>query len=258
MMKKATFYTTLILAVADVEANGYDPARVENWVLLLIMLADESFKARQKKDVRAFFQMHQKRYLKPINMKKVHSDLNITLYPDEFQSELLARLAITDSLIEALRDRTIDDMTRQFIGWASSVVPGTKNKNSADVLKRINVNNISDHEIRIVYDQKDKMLESMGFYIAKKYGAICGVWHSLWRVPGYNYRADHKEKDLRYYFFREAAPVRAGFIRHGVSYVDDEVLPGSEINCKCHYSYLYDIRSIPAEYLSNFGKLHAI
>jgi len=43
--------------------------------------------------------------------------------------------------------------------------------------------------------------------------AIALIWHSNWRQAGYDYREDHKERDLEIYTLRPNWALERGFMK---------------------------------------------
>ncbi len=258
-MRKTTFYTTLIAAIEDIEEHGYDHERIEYWLVLLIMMAEQTFKDRSKRSARDFLTDQARKYSSERNIAITHKGLPIR-YFSEFtnhaQNELNARIAMTDMLIAAVRDEALDKMTRGFIGWASSVSHLTPSATDhVKLRKRLNISDLSVMERRILFDQCDKMKATLGAIIAERYGALAAVWHSRWREPEYNYREDHKSIDEVIMFMPDTHEMRLGLFVPGLPLVTDQSLPGMEPNCKCYFTYLYGLHSIPDIYLTEKGKV---
>ena len=74
---------------------------------------------------------------------------------------------------------------------------------------------------RLLIDQSAKLQSSINEVIANDAGAIAAIWHSRWRVPGYNYRVDHKDRDLKVYAVRGCWALEQGLMNKGAGYTDD-------------------------------------
>jgi len=103
-------------------------------------------------------------------------------------------------------------------------------------------------------DQSHKFVSSLNNILAKDGGAIAVIWHSNWRQRNYNYRPDHKERDSNVYALRNNWAIEKGLMKAGpAGYYDEITQFGEEIYCRCFGQYLYSIRDLPKEMLTQRG-----
>ena len=109
-------------------------------------------------------------------------------------------------------------------------------------------------ERRVLIDQGHKLSASLSEILALEGGAIAGEWHSQWRRAGYNYREDHKERDMQVYTIRNNWAMQKGLMKAGpCGYTDDITAAGEEVFCRCSIRYLYNIRDLPETMLTAKG-----
>ena len=85
-------------------------------------------------------------------------------------------------------------------------------------------------------------------------GALAMVWHSRWRVAGYDYREDHKERDRQVYAIRGNWALQKGLMRKGpAGYADEITKPAEEVFCQCTGQWLYSLRALPRDMLTDKG-----
>ena len=110
-------------------------------------------------------------------------------------------------------------------------------------------------ERRVIIDQGHKLASSINAVVAEEGGAIAGIWHSHYRQPNYNYREDHKERDDLVYLMRSSWARDEGLVKAGpAGYADDITQPGEEINCRCFWEYIYNLRDLPSDMLTAKGE----
>ena len=113
-----------------------------------------------------------------------------------------------------------------------------------------------DYEARrVMIEQSHKLIANIDNIIATGNNAIAAEWHSHWRQPGYDYREDHKERDKLIYLIRGNWAQKNGYVKAGpVGYLDEITQPGEEVFCRCYVTYLYNLRSIPEDMLTQKGR----
>jgi hypothetical protein len=110
-------------------------------------------------------------------------------------------------------------------------------------------------ERRVAIDQGHKLISDINNLVALDGEAIAAEWHSKWRQRGYDYREDHKERDLLVYAVRGCWAVEKGLIKPGpAGYTDEITRPAEEPFCGCYYRYIYNLRDLPANMLTEKGK----
>lgn len=168
------------------------------------------------------------------------------------------RIHYAKRLTDMRREETKDTVLRRFEGWASSIPVNRKISNKQEILNFIvkPIKDLPKHEKTIVADQTRKLVANMDAIVADRAGAIGYYWHSLFRVPGYNYREEHKHLDLdgKFIIFKDSWAYRDGLVKRGGQIFQDDIeSPGELPNCKCKAKYVYDLGSIPKDCLTIKG-----
>ncbi|MHB1644407.1 MAG: hypothetical protein ACYCS8_17450, partial [Acidithiobacillus sp.] len=109
-------------------------------------------------------------------------------------------------------------------------------------------------ERRVTIDQGHKMLANIDQTIAEQHGAIAMQWNSRWRVPGYDYREDHKELDGKIFLVRQSWAREKGLVKKSGKYLDEIEQPSMAPMCQCTGTWLYSLRDLPDEMLTKKGR----
>ena len=176
----------------------------------------------------------------------------------KLRAELDRRIVASAQLIKLNRDQAIETTLRRFSGWATSIpIGGSKaveKQKEAKVIRK-SLAQLSFIERRVAIDQTHKLVSSINEIVARDGGAIAAEWHSRWRVPGYDYRPDHKERDQNIYLIRDNWAQIRGLVKAGpAGYFDDITKPGEEVYCRCTAVYLHSPRDLPSNMLTQKGK----
>lgn len=168
------------------------------------------------------------------------------------------RIHFAKRLTDMRREETKETVMRRFEGWASSIPVNREIINKREILNFIvkPIKELPKREREIVSDQTRKLSSNMDAIVAKEVGAIGYFWHSLFRVPGYNYREEHKHLDLdgKFIILKDSWAYQEGYIKRGNQiYQDDIECPGELPNCKCTAKYVYDLDAVPKECLTIKG-----
>lgn len=159
-----------------------------------------------------------------------------------------SRLA-SRNLVKLNRKKMMEDLDQRFSGWATSIpVGGFRDADRADIKANIkkSLQRLPFEERRVHIDQGHKFIANLNQILAVDGGAIAGIWHSHFRQVNYNYREDHKERDSKVYLVRGSWAIERGLIRTaGVTYLDEQTMPGQEIFCRCFLEYLYSLNDLP-------------
>ena len=107
---------------------------------------------------------------------------------------------------------------------------------------------------RVIIDQTHKLIDNINNIVAVDNGAIAGEWHSHWKQPNYHYREEHKERADKVYLIRNNWASEKGLIKPINGYTDEITRPGEEVYCRCNYVYLYNLRQLPEDMLTQKGK----
>lgn len=168
------------------------------------------------------------------------------------------RVQSAKKLMNMRREETKETVMRRFAGWASSIPVTRTITNKQEVVNFIAkpVRELPKLERLIVEDQTNKMVANMDAIVGREAGAIGYYWHSLFRVPGYNYRENHKHLDLdgKFIIFKNSWAYKQGLVKRGNEIFQDDIeQPGELPNCKCSARYIYDLSGIPRECLTIKG-----
>ena len=159
------------------------------------------------------------------------------------------------NLIKLNRKASIDKTLQRFQGWATSIpIGGSKTQDRQAEKAHIKKELYKSHfeERRVIIDQNHKLISSINDIVATDNGAIAAEWHSHWRQPHYNYRKDHKERDMKVYLIRNSWAANQGLVKG--KYADSITQPGEEPFCRCNYRYIYSLRRMPEDMLTVKGK----
>lgn len=180
----------------------------------------------------------------------------------ELRNELTRRIAANAALIKLNRKQEVDATLRRFMGWASSVPAG--GSNVVDVREerkkiRKGFASLSFRERRVLIDQGHKLQSAVSSIVAQGGGAIAAVWHSHYHQANYDYRVDHKDREIesktKPYLVRGSWAMERGYIdKAGATYTDEIEQPGEFVFCRCSYRYLYNLRNLPASMLTAKGR----
>lgn len=166
----------------------------------------------------------------------------------ELRAELDRRIMAAANLIRIKRRTRIEETLARFSGWATSVPAGgsgetDKREEKAKVKKPLA--SLPFEERRVLTDQGHKLFSSLNEITATGGGAIAAIWHSRWRQPNYDYRPDHKERDLRVYLIRDSWAISQGLVKKaGLDFIDEVSRPAEEPFCRCSYQYLYALPAL--------------
>lgn len=259
----ATFYETITAAIADIEANGFDSTqRIDAWMARIEQAARTSATPEHivQESLNRMMQGIYTRMIERGGIAKVHKGISrftIDRLKPKLRSELDRRMMASAQLIKLNRKQMIDQTLKRFSGWATSVPKGgSRAVDTMDVKANIKKSfSAQPYEVRrVMIDQGAKLTSDLSNIIAVDGGAIAAEWNSHFRVSGYDYRPDHKERDSRVYAIRGSWAMTAGLMNKGAGYTDEMTRPGEEVFCKCGYTYLYSLRDLPPEMLTFKGE----
>jgi hypothetical protein len=257
------FFKIITAAIADIEKYGYDSQqRIEGWVSDIRQAAIESMipSFTLESQLRRVFTSHYDRLVKDKQILKIHPEIQrykLEMIKPKLHAELQRRIMSSSQLIKLNREETINKTLQRFSGWASSVpAGGSKVEDTKDVKKSVSkaLKSLPFAERRVMIDQGHKFVADLNNIVAVDGGAIAGLWHSHWRQPGYDFREDHKERDDKYYAIRNNWAIEKGLMNKGAGYTDEITAPGQEVFCRCFYQYIYGLRKLPNDMLTEKGR----
>ena len=215
------FLALLTLAINHYQEQGYtSESDLKRWVKILKESAEKSVKSpiKLEKDTKSALNGTYKRLITQKGALKRHKGVNkstLEKYAPTFKKELDRRILASQNIIDLHRETAINDTIRKFQGWATSIPPGGSSAvDKVEEKARIKKSLIALPYLvdNVIHDQEHKLSTVIHELIAEKGGAIAMVWHSMWRLPGYNYRPDHKEKDERVYLLKDSWARQKGLV----------------------------------------------
>jgi hypothetical protein len=257
-----TFYETIAACIRDVTEHGFDSEfRLQYWLdeireAALRALTPEHVlqEALQRTLQTVFRRLVEKKGV----LKRMPGVSKFTVDQVAPQCRLLLnqKLFASANLIKLNRTEMIEKTLRRLAGWITSIpaggsdaVPHRQTKN--EVYKTLR--SLPFVERRVLIDQANKLTNSIHETVAIAGGAIAYEWHSHWREPGYDYRPDHKERDRKVYAIRDSWAAERGFINEGDGWTDEMTQPGEEVFCRCWTRYIFNLRDVPANMLTDDG-----
>jgi hypothetical protein len=264
MARPKTFYDVLTEAIAHFAERGYTSQKeLELWVKKLKKSAEGSLRSQRmtEEQIRHTLKnVYQRLAVRHgiLKYNKGISSFTVDKLKPAMRRELERRILASSNLIRLNREEAISATLRRFQGWATSVPTGgsdvVKRKEEKDNIRK-SLGKMSFIERRVVVDQTHKFAAALSEIIADDEEAIAAEWNSSWRVPGYDYREDHKERDKKVYAIRDCWAVKDGLMKVGpAGYTDQITKPGEEVYCSCQYTYLYNLDAIPDSMLTAKGR----
>ncbi|WP_175952867.1 hypothetical protein [Burkholderia sp. BCC0405] len=260
----ATFFETITEAIRHFEVNGFTSVEdLQIWIDRLRKAAAATLVPEAKLDdeLRRVLSGVYKRMIDDGQIIKKHPGIarfTVDRLKPKLRTELDRRMMVSRSLIKLNREQMMDQVERRFSGWASSIpAGGSRAIDIKDVKENIRkpLTSMPFTERRVMIDQGAKFVSSLNEIIATDGGAIAAQWHSQWRRPGYHFRPDHKERDMKVYVIRGNWALQKGLMKAGpAGYYDDITKPAEEVYCSCSAVYLYSLRELPDDMLTIKGR----
>lgn len=258
-----SYFDVLTAAIDDMTEHGYDsPERVAYWMGELRRAAERTLRsgAQMEQDLRDALAQVYRRMVERGGVAQYHSGVGrftIEKLRPQLRAELDRRIVASANLIRLNKEEAVQKTLRRFSGWATSVPRGgsdvhDKREERAEIRKPLA--QVKFQERRVVIDQGHKLISNISDIVAVDGGAIGGFWFSHYRQAGYDYREDHKDRDGKFYAIRGSWAVEQGLVRRGEDWQDAITKPAEEPFCRCKYRYVYALRDVPAEYLTNKGR----
>lgn len=260
-----SYYDVLTAAIRDMTENGYDSAeRVAYWQSLLREAAERSMlsDAEMAEHLRAALQQVYTRLVDRGELLKFHTGVSrftVDKLRPSMRAALERRIMASADLIRLNRSEAINKTLSRFSGWATSLPDGkaaqvSRARTGAAIRKSLT--QLPFEQRRLLIDQGHKLTASVNAVVAQDGGAIAAVWHSHWRQANYDYRPDHKERDLLVYAVRGCWALTQGLMTKGsAGYTDDITQPAEEPFCRCRFQYIYSLRALPEDMITKKGAL---
>lgn len=259
-----TFQDVVNAAVADMIEHGYDSQeRVDRWMAAIRAAAVGSLVPESvlAETLRQSFRASYRRQVEGGELARRNPGIarfTIQNVEPRLRAELDRRIMASAQLIKLNRTEAVEKTLRRFSGWSTSIPAGGTDQADRRAVKndvKKAMRQLPYVERRVLIDQGHKFVAALSETVAVGGGAIAGVWHSRWRQAGYDYREDHKERDRLVYAVRGNWAIERGLMKAGpAGYTDQITKPGEEVFCRCSYSFLYNLRDLPADMLTVKGR----
>lgn len=263
MARGDSYHDVLTEAINDLAANGFDSAeRVAYWQARLREAAERTMAstAQMEEMLRESMAAIYKRLVDNGGLMRAHvgvSRFTVERLRPQMQAELSRRILASADLIRLNRKQAIEKTQQRFAGWATSIPAGgskvvDKRDEKASIKKALS--SLPFEERRVLIDQGHKLTASINEVVATGSGAIAVRWNSHWRQRGYNYRADHKERDGKVFLLRSSWARDGGLAKPGPDgYYDEITALAQEPFCRCWGTWLYNLRDLPKDMLTVKG-----
>ncbi|GKP57939.1 hypothetical protein [Klebsiella quasipneumoniae] len=265
-----TFTRTVREAVKFFLRNGYTSRQeLEQWQAIIRQAAesetDDDYMSMVSDRLRKTYDLQVSK-AGALERHKGLSRFTLNYMEPKLRSELDRRILASADLIKLNRTAAINKTVQRFSGWATSIPVQDYVGGGLSPSSRSGVNYNCDHiqksaqqvdyeARRVMIDQSHKLIANIDNIIATSNNAIAAEWHSHWRQAGYDYREDHKERDKLVYLIRGNWAQKNGHVKAGpAGYLDEITQPGEEVFCRCYVTYLYNLRSIPEDMLTQKGR----
>jgi hypothetical protein len=263
-----TFNQVLGAAMDDVERRGYlTPEQIQEWERLLAEAARRSMTPEHKmKEMvdRGLVRLYEDMVGKA-RVLRYHP--GVPLFTLErikpyLRPELDKRIAASLGLIRLNKDSVVLKMQQRFAGWATSIPAGGSDNVKRQEVKegvRKGIAGLRYEERRVLTDQGHKLVSSINQVMALQGSAIAGIWRSHYHQLNYDYREEHKEREIeslkRPFLIKGSWAIKEGYLQtSGARYLEDMTAAGEEPFCRCFVQYLYNIRQMPRDYLTAKGE----
>lgn len=251
-----TLNETLKLAFDYFEEHGFnDEAEVAEWVRKIEKALRESMTPQAE-----FERMIKQNMNRMFDRSVSHANrFTAQRLGPELRALLDKRIMASVNLIKLNRDEMIGRTLKRFVGWISSV-PETERHyfNRRELRAEISkpLRQLPFTERRVMIDQGHKLAANVEAVLAEANGAIAARWQSHYQQHGYDYREDHKERDVggHVYMIRNSWADKNGLIVKGDDPWSDQITqPGEEVFCRCKFIYLFHLKQLPKNRLTQKG-----
>ena len=259
-----TFFDVLTRAINDMVEHGFDSAeRVNFWTQQIKEAAERATKsqAQMEQMLRDAMAMIYRRMVEKGQIAQFHkgvSRFTIEKVRPALRAELDRRIMASANLIKLNREQAIAKTLQRFQGWSTSLPKGgseATDKASTKKDIRKSLAGLPFETRRVLVDQGHKLRASLNEILAKDGQAVAAVWHSNFRQTNYDYRESHAERDGHVYALRGCWAIEQGLMKAGKDgYSDEMTQPAEEPFCRCYFTFIYHLRSLPPDMLTAKGK----
>lgn len=258
------FYKVLTDAINDVSEHGFDSQeRIDRWMELLRKAAEATLTPPHviEKQLRDALSAIYRKMVERGGLFRINpgvSRFTLDKVRPALRVQLDARIMASANLIKLNRRSAIEKTLQRFSGWSTSIPKGGSrvvDKAAEKKNVRKSLGSLPFEERRVLIDQGHKFTAALSETLARGGDAIALIWHSHWRQPGYNYREDHKERDEKVYALRGSWAIEQRLMKRGPNpYYDEITAVGEEIFCRCYAQWLFNLRDIPDDMLTQKGR----
>lgn len=264
---RQTFADVIAEAIADVAEHGFDSEeRLLFWTGRLREAAERVASGVRVEDMmREGLSKIYMRLVQRGGLARLHQGagrFTIQRVAPRLRSELDRRIMASAQLIRLNKQEAVEKTMRRLQGWITSIPAGGSEQVDqravrTQVAKPLRA--LPYEERRVLIDQGHKLSSSISAVVATDGGAIAAKWRSHWKQANYDYREDHKERDEHVYLIRGSWAHEKGLVKPGKDGFTDEITqPAEEIFCRCHYIYIYGLRSLPEDMVSDKGRAELV
>jgi len=258
------FRAVVNAAVEDLAAHGFDSQeRLQRWLREIdaaarTALVPEAVLAQTLRDAlgRVF-----RRTTGRAQLLRRHpgvSPFTLAQVAPRLRAELDRRILASADLIRLNREASIRRTLQRFAGWASSVPAGGSDvaeRAAARLIVKRGIAALPFEERRVIVDQGHKLAAAVNEIIATDGGAIAGVWKHVLEA-NYDARPEHEARDGTIFVVRDNWALKDGLMKlAGAQYTDQIEQPGELVYCRCHYQFIYALRSLPERMLTAKGRM---
>ena len=259
------FYRVLAQALAEFRQTGYDSRdRLNHWLGLLRIAANRAMPSmtEAQRNIRTRLGKMFKDATTGTAFKRQHPALSqyaLQRVGPKLTPILERRIMASADLIRLHREQSIEKVLQRFSGLVTSIPEGgTRNfdtrKDKAAIGKSLR--QMSFEERRVVVDQGHKLIANVQQTIAEDNNALGFVWRHVHQA-GYDARPEHEARDGKFFAIRGNWAIEAGLMKRGPNPYSDEIdMVGVAPFCRCWAVYLYNIRDLPDDCLTQKGREH--
>ncbi|WP_186215918.1 hypothetical protein [Burkholderia gladioli] len=258
-----SFYSVVTEAIRDFEENGFDSAeRLQYWVERIRSAAVASMTPESvlNETLTRTLQGVYKKMIDGGQIIRTHSGVSrftVDRLKPQLRAELDRRMMVSRSLIKLNREQMVEKTVQRFAGWASSIPAGGSRAIEVKEVKenlRKALTSLPFEERRVHIDQTAKFTAALNEIVAVDGGAIAVQWN-IRHSAGYHNRPYHKEREGKIYLLRSSWAKDKGLVKPGpAGYYDDVTSFGEEVFCSCFGRWLYSLRDLPPEMLTQAGE----
>lgn len=264
MAGSKSYWAVLTAAINDIAEHGYDSQqRLDYWAEEIRRAAMASMDSMDEvnRNVRAALETVFRKAVDNGGVLRLNpgvSSYTLQRVRPELEAELGRRIAASVDLIKLNRPQAVEKTMQRFRGWASSVPAGgtklvAKVEQKQDIRKALA--QLPYETRRVTIDQSAKLFNNINNTVAENGGAIGALWRSHRDQRGYDSRPDHDAREGKFYVLKSSWAHEAGLIKpNRDGYTVDVEGPGVLPFCKCSWQWIFSLRSVPRECVTQKGE----